>query len=123
MGKLKIIVLYDRVLVDEGDDQASSDKSPVVRTLDKKEVEEEVAEALVKLGHEPVMYELDGSHKSLLGLGRADCDLIFNLAESFADDDTSDFKIAALLELLGKKYTGSGSHGLMLAQEIGRAHV
>jgi len=117
MGKLKIIVLYDRVLVDEGDDQASSDKSPVVRTLDKKEVEEEVAEALVKLGHEPVMYELDGSHKSLLGLGRADCDLIFNLAESFADDDTSDFKIAALLELLGKKYTGSGSHGLMLAQD------
>jgi len=117
MSKLKIIVLYDRVLVEDDDDQGSSDKSPVVRTLDKKEVEEEVAEALVKLGHEPVMYELDGTQKSLLGLGRIDCDLVFNLAESFADDDTSDFKIAALLELLGKKYTGSGSHGLMLAQD------
>jgi D-alanine-D-alanine ligase len=117
MSKLKIIVLYDRVLMDEGDEQSSNDKSPVVRTLDKKEVEEEVAEALVKLGHEPVMYELDGTQKSLLGLSRTDGDLVFNLAESFADDDTSDFKIAAFLELLGKKYTGSGSHGLMLAQD------
>ncbi|MGH9255829.1 MAG: D-alanine--D-alanine ligase family protein [Vicinamibacterales bacterium] len=117
MSKLKIVVLYDRVLVDEGEEPASSDKSPVVRTLDKKEVEAEVAETLVKLGHEPVMYELDGTQKSLLGLARADCDLVFNLAESFADDDTSDFKIAAFLELLGKRYTGSGSRGLMLAQD------
>ena len=117
MSKLKIVVLYDRVLVDDLEEQPSSDKSPVVRTLDKKEVEEEVAEALVKLGHDPVMYELDGTQKSLFGLGRAECDLVFNLAESFADDDTSDFKIAALLELLGKKFTGSGSQGLMLAQD------
>ena len=118
MSKLKIVVLYDRVLVDEDEEQAARpDKSPVVRTLDKKEVEEEVAEALVKLGHEPVMYELDGTQKSLLGLAKADCDLVFNLAESFADDDTADFKIAAFLELLGKKYTGTGTHGLMLAQD------
>jgi D-alanine-D-alanine ligase len=117
MGKLKIVVLYDRVLVDDAEEPASGDKSPVVRTLDKKEVEEEVAEALSKLGHEPTLYELDGTLKSLLGLARVDCDLVFNLAESFADDDTSDFKIAAFLELLKKKYTGSGSHGLMLAQD------
>src|SRR3954463_5809100 len=107
MGKLKVIVLYDRVLVDDDDSAASSDKSPVVRTLDKKEVEEEVAEALVKLGHEPVMYELDGTLKSLTGLARVECDLVFNLCESFADDDTADFKIAGYLELLGKKYPGT----------------
>src|SRR5687768_8479468 len=117
MGKLKIVVLYDRVLVDEADEQAAGDKSPVVRTLDKKEVEEEVADVLTKLGHEPVLYELDGTQKSLLGLARVDCDLVFNLAESFADDDTADFKIAAFLELLGRKYTGAGTHGLMLAQD------
>src|SRR4026209_185380 len=117
MGKLKVVVIYDRVLVEDDDDQSSSDKSPVVRTLDKKEVEEEVAEALVKLGHEPVMYELDGTQKSLLGLGRIDCDAVFNLCESFNGDDTADFKIAAYLELIGKKYTGSGTHGLMLAQD------
>ena len=118
MSKLKIVVLYDRVLVDEDEEAASSsDKSPVTRTLDKKEVEEEVAEALTKLGHEPVLYELDGTQKSLLGLAKAECDLVFNLSESFAEDDTADFRIAAFLELLGRKYTGSGTHGLMLAQD------
>jgi D-alanine-D-alanine ligase len=117
MGKLKVIVLYDRVLVDQDESAAPADKSPVVRTLDKKEVEEEVAEALSKLGHQPVMHELDGSAKSLLALARADCDLLFNLTESFGNDDTADFKIAAYLDLIGKNYTGSGSRGLMLAQD------
>ena len=118
MGQLRIVVLYDRVLVDEGEEQApSAEKSPVVRTLDKKEVEDEVAEALTKLGHEPVRYELDGTQKSLLGLAKADCDLVFNLAESFADDDTADFKIGAFLDLLGRKYTGTGANGMMLAQD------
>src|SRR5687767_7680368 len=118
MGKLSIVVLYDRVLVDEDAEQAAStDKSPVTRTLDKKEVEDEVAEALVKLGHEAIKHELDGTPKSLLALARVECDLVFNLAESFADDDTADFKITAFLELLGKKYTGTGTHGLMLAQD------
>jgi D-alanine-D-alanine ligase len=34
---------------------------------------------------------------------------VFNLCESFNGDDTADFKIAAYLELIGKKYTGSGT--------------
>jgi D-alanine-D-alanine ligase len=117
MSKLKIVVIYDRMLVAADEDSGASEKSPVTRTLDKKEVEEEVAETLVKLGHEPVMHEIDGTTKSLLALARIDCDLVFNLCESFADDDTADFKIAAFLELLKKKYTGSGTHGLMLAQD------
>src|SRR5918911_1565933 len=83
MGKLKVVIIYDRVLVDEAEEAASNDKSPVTRTLDKKEVEEEVAEALTKLGHEPVLYEVDGTMKSLLGLSRTDCDVVFNLCESF----------------------------------------
>ncbi len=117
MGRLKIVVMYDRVLVDDSDEPPSGEKAPVVRTLDKKEVEEEVAEALGKLGHDAVLYELDGTQKSLFGLARVDCDLVFNLAESFADDDTADFKIAAFLELIGRRYTGTGTHGLMLAQD------
>jgi D-alanine-D-alanine ligase len=116
MSKLKVVVLFDRVLVDD-DDGPAPDKAPVVRTLDKKEVEEEVADALTKLGHEPVFHELDGSPKSLLALARLECDLVFNLTESFCDDDTAAFKIAGFLELIGKKYTGSGTHGLMLAQD------
>jgi D-alanine-D-alanine ligase len=110
-------VLFDRVLVDEDESAPAGEKAPVVRTLDKKEVEEEVSEALAKLGHEPVMHELDGTMKSLVALTRMECDLVFNLTESFGDDDTADFKIAGFLELIGKKYTGSGTHGLMLAQD------
>jgi D-alanine-D-alanine ligase len=122
MGKLKIVCLYDRVLVDEDEEAAAvTEKAPVTRTLDKKEVEEEVAEALTKLGHEPVMHEIDGSTRSLLALARIDCDLVFNLCESFGDDDTADFKIAAFMELMRKTYTGAGSHGLMLAQDKGTA--
>jgi D-alanine-D-alanine ligase len=118
MSKLKIVVIYDRVLVNETEEPpASGEKVPVVRTLDKKEVEEEVAEALGKLGHEATMHELDGTTRSLLALARLECDLIFNLCESFAGDDTADFKIASFLELIGKRYTGSGTHGLMLAQD------
>src|SRR5687767_4020722 len=117
MSKLKIVVLYDRVLVDEEESPAGPDRGLVTRTLDKKEVEEEVSDALAKLGHEPVLYELDGTPKSLLALARLECDLVFNLTESFADDDTADFKIAGFLELVGKRYTGSGTHGLMLAQD------
>jgi D-alanine-D-alanine ligase len=117
MSKLKVVVLYDRVLADDEEAPAAGDKAPVVRTLDKKEVEEEVAEALGKLGHEAVLHELDGTPKSLLALARLECDLVFNLTESFAGDDTADFKIAGFLELIGQRYTGSGTHGLMLAQD------
>ena len=118
MSTLKIAVLYDRVWEDEAaEGSAPAEKSPVTRTLDKKEVEDEVVEALAKLGHEAALHELDGTPKSLLALARLECDLVFNLTESFADDDTADFKIAGFLELVGKRYTGSGTHGLMLAQD------
>ena len=117
MSKLKVVVLYDRMPADDEESAGPADKSPVVRTLDKKEVEEEVAEALAKLGHEAVLHELDGSAKSLLAVARLECDVIFNLTESFAGDDTADFKIAAFLDLIGKRYTGSGTHGLLLAQD------
>ncbi len=78
---------------------ASSDKAPLTRTLDKKEVEDEVAETLVKLGHDATLHVLDGSIKSLHALARMECDLVFNLAESFAGNDTADYCIAAYLEL------------------------
>lgn len=117
MSTLKVAVLYDRMTVEEDDDAAAAEKAPVTRTLDKKEVEEEVMDVLARQGHEAFLVELDGSTKGLLALGRLDCDLIFNLTESFGEDDTADFKIAGFLELLGKRYTGSGTHGLMLAQD------
>ena len=120
MGKLNVVVLYDRWEEPE-DEGAPAEKAPLTRTLDKKEVEEEVAEALGKLGHDASLHVLDGSIKGLHALARLDCDLIFNLAESFAGMDTADYCIAAYLELLQKPFTGAGSHGLLFAQDKGVA--
>jgi D-alanine-D-alanine ligase len=120
VGTLNILVIYDRWEEPE-DEGAPADKAPLTRTLDKKEVEEEVAEALGKLGHQATLHCLDGSTKSLHALARSEADLIFNLAESFAGNDTADYCIAAYMELLGKRFTGSGSHGLLYAQDKGNA--
>jgi D-alanine-D-alanine ligase len=120
VASLKIVVLYDR-WEEPDEDAAPTEKSPLTRTLDKKEVEDEVAEALGKLGHQATLHCLDGSIKSLHALARMECDLIFNLAESFAGNDTADYCIAAYLELVDKRFTGSGSHGLLYGQEKANA--
>jgi D-alanine-D-alanine ligase len=116
MGTLNVVVLYDR-WEEPVEESASTEKAPITRTLDKKEVEDEVAETLGKLGHEATLHVLDGSLKSLHALARIECDLVFNLAESFAGNDTADYCIAAYLELLNIKFTGSGSHGLLYGQD------
>jgi D-alanine-D-alanine ligase len=120
VGTLNITVIYDRW---EGPEEigGAAVERPLTRTLDKKEVEDEVAEALGKLGHQATLHVLDGSVKSLHALSRVDSDLVFNLAESFAGNDTADYCIAAYLELLEKRFTGSGSHGLLYAQDKGVA--
>jgi D-alanine-D-alanine ligase len=121
LSTLKVVVLYDRWEPPEEPGTASTERAPLTRTLDKKEVEDEVAEALVKLGHEAHLHVLDGSIKGLHALSRMDCDLVFNLAESFAGVDTADYRIASYLELIDKPFTGSGSHGLLFAQDKGVA--
>jgi D-alanine-D-alanine ligase len=50
------------------------------------------------------------------GAADTECDLVFNLTESWAGDDTKDINLAAYLDLLHKKYTGAGPGGLHLAQ-------
>ena len=120
MGKLNVVVLYDRWEEPE-EPGAPAEKAPLTRTLDKKEVEDEVAETLAKLGHDATLHVLDGSLKGLHALARMECDLVFNLAESFAGMDTADYCIAAYLELIQKRFTGAGSHGLLFAQDKGVA--
>jgi D-alanine-D-alanine ligase len=116
VSTLNIAVVVDRW--EEPETAApSGDKAPLTRTLDKKEVEDEVADALTRQGHQTQIVLLDGSIKGLHGLAKLDVDLVFNLVESFAGNDTADYCIAAYLELVGKRYTGSGSHGLLYAQD------
>jgi D-alanine-D-alanine ligase len=77
---------------------------------------EEIFDALTKLGHEPSYLTVDGEDRSLLAVSKCGADLLFNLTESYAGDDTKDMHLAAYLELLDKPYTGAGPHGLYLAQ-------
>jgi D-alanine-D-alanine ligase len=116
--KLKIAILYD--VWENGAEPAPEPPKPR-KGKKKKKVEkedrEEIFEALVKLGHEPHYQVLDGRDQSLSGLWKCECDLFFNLTESYAGDDTKDMNIAAYLDLLGRRYTGTGPHGLYLAQD------
>ena len=78
---------------------------------------EEIFDALTKLGMEPSYLILDGRHQTLSAVARSDAELIFNITESYAGDDTKDVNIAAYLDLIDKPYTGAGPHALYLAQD------
>jgi D-alanine-D-alanine ligase len=114
MAKLRIGVLYE-FWWDEDEDRSGEAARPKRQSPD--EDVQAVYEALREAGHNPVYMRLDGTAQSLIELGGAEADLIFNVVDSFGGDDTFDMNVAAYLELLGKKFTGSGSRGLYLAQD------
>ncbi len=119
--KLKIAVLYD-VYEEEPEpppppEKPSKSRGKVRRKKKEKHDREEIFEALEKLGHEAAYQVVDGRDQSLIALARCDADLVFNLTESYAGDDTMDMNLAAYLDLLGKPYTGAGPHALYLAQD------
>jgi len=121
---MKIGVLYD-VWEEEGAVAEPPEPKPAARktksrkTKKKREKEdrEEIFEALEKLGHEPFYQVLDGTPQCLTSLAKCEADLVFNLTESFAGDDTKEMQVAAYLDLLGLKYTGAGPHASFLAQD------
>ena len=117
---LRVAVLYDE-WHEEKEPEPEEPAEPPTPGKRKKRREkldrEEVFEALKKRGHLPKYHCLDGRPRSLKALANLDVDVIFNLSESYAGDDTQDIAIAAYLDLLGKAYTGSGPAGLHLAQD------
>src|SRR6266545_6421865 len=78
---------------------------------------QEVADVLRKAGHEVSGLAVDGTPECLRALAQAQADLVFNLVESFGDDDTKEPHVAAYYDLLGLRYTGSGARGLTLAMD------
>jgi D-alanine-D-alanine ligase len=119
-AKSKVIVLYDSWEEQEEGPEPEPEK-PARKAKRKKKKEkhdrEEVFEALEKLGYEPSYHVLDGRPQSLTALARLEADLVFNLTESYAGDDTKDMNIAAYLDLIDRAYTGGGPHALYLAQD------
>jgi D-alanine-D-alanine ligase len=120
---LKVTVLYDQweeepsEVVEEVPEprrrkgETKRKKKPV------KHDREQIFEALEKLGHEPSYYVLDGRPQSLLGLAKCGADLIFNITESYAGDDTKEMHVTAFLDMLDIPYTGAGPHAHTLAQD------
>jgi D-alanine-D-alanine ligase len=113
MAKLRIGVLYDYWYEEE--EERTEEGRPKKKPPD--EDVQEVYEALKKAGHAPVYLRLDGTPHSLHELTESETDLIFNLTESFGGDDSKDMNIAALLELMGRRFTGTGARGLHVAQD------
>jgi D-alanine-D-alanine ligase len=111
---LKVAVLYDAW---GEEDTSEPEAAQAGRKRKVKEDREEIFDALSKLGHEPSYYVLDGRPQSLYGLGKCGADLVFNLTESYAGDDTKEMNVAAYMDLLGLPYTGAGPHAHFLAQD------
>jgi D-alanine-D-alanine ligase len=123
-AKLKIGILYDTWGDEEPAVEAAPEPKPArkakkTRKVRRREKEdrEEVFEALEKLGHEPFYQVLDGTPQCLQALAKVSADLMFNLTESFAGDDTKEMNVAAYLDLLELPYTGAGPHATFLAQD------
>jgi D-alanine-D-alanine ligase len=77
---------------------------------------EHVADALRANGYETFLHELR-DESSLLALASSNADLILNMVEAYAGDDSREPHVAAFLDLLELRYTGAGPQALFLAQD------
>ncbi|MBI5544596.1 MAG: ATP-grasp domain-containing protein [Deltaproteobacteria bacterium] len=78
----------------------------------------QIFEALQALGHKPTRFAIERDVRSLLnGISRGRPDLVFNICETFANRNIFEVNVAAFLELLDVPFTGSGTAGLLLAQD------
>jgi D-alanine-D-alanine ligase len=121
---MKVALLFDRFEDYEEypganiEAEQEAKKPPKKRRKKKKKTDiEAITEALTALGHEPVSLPIDGRTQTLNKVIRSDADLFFNLVESYAGNDTMEMHFAAFLDLVGKKYTGSGPQGSFLAMD------
>src|SRR5713101_550735 len=77
-----------------------------------------IIDSLKALGHEAVSISVhDRVFDILTAIEQAKSDLVFNVCETFADDYRMEVNVAALMEMARVKYTGSGTAGLLLAQD------
>jgi D-alanine-D-alanine ligase len=76
----------------------------------------QIEEALRALGHDVSRTSVAGDIVPIIdSLRRSDPGLLFNLAESFDGKSALESNVAALLNLLGLRYTGSSPAGLLMA--------
>lgn len=84
------------------------------------QTERHVATALRELGHTVRVLGAGYDVQAVVrNLEENPPDLVFNLAEQFADDRRKDKNLAALLEMMDLPFTGTGSGGMMLCRDKG----
>ena len=77
---------------------------------------EQLSSTLETLGHAVTPISVDDDIVPVVeALRRARPELVFNLTESFAGVSSQDSSLAALLNLMGLRYTGSSPAGLLIA--------
>lgn len=110
-SKLDITVLYDAVEDKEkAEAEARGEKLPLVY--------ESVSRVLEDRGHRVKLLPADPQIRNLVSkIAEDKSTLIFNLCESLAGVSHHEQNVAALLELMGKRFTGASSVGLALAQD------
>ena len=96
-----------RVVVLHGADAAEPPEDPVLAQIEG---------ALISLGHAPQRVSVGADVEKLVGeLKAAEPELVFNLAESFDGKSALESNVAALLNLIGLRYTGSSTAALLMA--------
>ncbi len=96
-----------KVTLLHGADAAEPREDPVLGQIEK---------ALVDLGHEVSRTAVAGEVTPVIAALQAeDPGLVINLAESFGGKSALESNVAALLNLLGCRYTGSSPAGLLMA--------
>jgi D-alanine-D-alanine ligase len=96
-----------KVVLLHGADAAEPPEDPVLGQIE---------QALCALGHEVVRVPVAAEVEPVIeALRAADPAIVFNLAESFGGKSALESNVAALLNLLGHRYTGSSPAGLLMA--------
>jgi len=104
MNSLKITVLFDE------------DRSNHESTHD--EVVDEVANALTEYEHKVSLLGIhDDIHELVDKLEEQKPDLVFNLCETFADNYYGEMYVAAVLNMMGLRFTGTGPAGMAFRQD------
>jgi D-alanine-D-alanine ligase len=96
-----------KVVLLHGADAAEPPEDPVLRQIEG---------ALGALGHDTTRVSVSSDVEAVIAaLRAADPAIVFNLAESFGGKSALESNVAALLNLLGLRYTGSSPAGLLMA--------
>lgn len=97
---MKVVVLH-------GADAAEPPEDPVLGQIE---------DTLRGLGHETSRVPVAADVQAVItALREADPTIVFNLAESFGGKSALESNVAALLNLIGLRYTGSSPAGLLMA--------